>query len=104
MLGGVALACGAGRAEAADARFQFSIPPRGYADALIDLGLQANVSVLGTACCGPGGRAALTGRYTLDQALSRLLAGAPCRYAVVDARTIRILPAAPPPQASPALP
>ena len=60
------------------------------------------MSVLGTASCGPGGRAALTGRYTLDQALSRLLAGAPCRYAVVDARTIRILPAAPPPQASPA--
>jgi iron complex outermembrane recepter protein len=102
LLGGVALACVAGRAEAADARFRFSIPPRAYADALIDLGLQANVSVLGTANCGPGGRAALTGRYTLDQALDRLLAGAPCRYTVVDARTIRILPAAPPPQASPA--
>jgi len=102
LLGGVALACGAGRAEAADARFRFSIPPRAYADALIDLGLQANVSVLGTASCGPGGRAALTGRYTLDQALDRLLAGAPCRYTIVDARTIRILPAAPPAQASPA--
>ena len=97
----MALVCGTGRAEAADARFRFSIPPRAYADALIDLGLQANVSVLGTASCGPGGRAALTGRYTLDQALQRLLSGAPCRYTVVDARTIRILPAAPPPQASP---
>lgn len=94
----MALTCGVGRAEAADARFRFSIPPRPYADALIDLGLQANVSVLGTTSCGPAGRAALTGRYTLDQALNRLLAGAPCRYTIVDARTVRILPAAPAPQ------
>jgi len=95
VLGGVALACVAGRADAADARFRFSIPPRPYADALIDLGLQANISVLGTTSCGPGGRAALTGRYTLEQALDRLLAGAPCRYRIVDTRTVRILPAAP---------
>lgn len=95
MLGGVALACVAGRAEAADARHRFSIPPRSYADALIDLGLQANISVLGTSACGSGGRAALTGRYTLEQALDRLLAGAPCRYRIVDARTVRILAAAP---------
>ncbi|TAL36239.1 MAG: TonB-dependent receptor [Phenylobacterium sp.] len=97
----MALACGAGRVEAADARYRFTIPPRSYADALIDLGLQANVSVLGTASCGTGGRAALTGRYTLDQALEQLLAGAPCRYRIVDARTVRISPAAPPPQALP---
>jgi iron complex outermembrane receptor protein len=95
LLGGVALACAAGRAEAADARHRFSIPPRSYADALIDLGLQANVSVLGTSACGPGGRAALAGRYTLEQALGRLLAGAPCRYRIVDARTVRILAAEP---------
>jgi iron complex outermembrane recepter protein len=97
----VALACGAGRVEAADTRYRFTIPPRSYADALIDLGLQANVSVLGTASCGSGGRAALTGRFTLEQALEQLLAGAPCRYRIVDARTVRISPAAPPPQALP---
>lgn len=104
MLGGAALACLAGRAEAADARFRFEIPPRPYADALIDLGLQANVTLLGTASCGTGGRAALSGRYTLEQALDRLLAGAPCDYAVVDARTVRIRPArrsAPPAPAAP---
>lgn len=93
MLGGVALACVAGRAEAADSRLRIQIPPRSYADALIDLGLQANVSVLGTASCGAGGRAELSGRYTLEEALSRLLAGAPCRYRVVDSRTVRISPA-----------
>ena len=97
----MALACGAGRVEAADARYRFTIPPRSYADALIDLGLQANVSILGTASCGSGGRAALTGRFTLEQALEQLLAGAPCRYRIVDARTVRISPAAPPPQALP---
>lgn len=93
LLCGVAFTCGVGRAEAADARFRFTIPPRAYADALIDLGLQANVSVLGTASCGVGGRAALTGRYTLAEALDRLLAGAPCRYQVIDARTVRIVAA-----------
>lgn len=100
LLCGVAFACGVGRAEAADTRYRFTIPPRSYADALIDLGLQANVSVLGTANCGVGGRAALTGRYTLADALDRLLAGAPCRHQIVDARTIRIIPA-PSPLAQP---
>lgn len=100
MLGGVALACVAGRADAADARLRLSIQPRSYADALIDLGLQANVTILGTATCGESGRVGLTGRYTLSEALTRLLAGAPCRYRIVDARTVRIL-AAPTPAAAP---
>lgn len=94
MLGGAALACLAGRAEAADARLRFTIPPRSYADALIDLGLQANISILGTANCGVAGRAELTGRYSLREALERILTGAPCRYAVIDDRTVRILPGA----------
>ncbi|TAJ70660.1 MAG: TonB-dependent receptor [Phenylobacterium sp.] len=95
MLGGAALACLAGRAEAADARLRFSIPPRPYADALIDLGLQANISVLGTASCGAGGRAELSGRHSIREALDRLLASAPCRYTIIDPRTVRILPSAP---------
>lgn len=85
----------AGRAEADDARLRLSIPPRSYADALIDLGLQANVSILGTANCGSDGRATLNGRYSVREALARLLDGAPCRYTIVDARTVRILPSAP---------
>ncbi|WP_293679427.1 TonB-dependent receptor [uncultured Phenylobacterium sp.] len=92
----------AGRAEAADARLQISIPPRSYSDALIDLGVQANVSILGTASCGPGGRTELRGRYTLDQALARLLGGAPCRYRIVDSRTVRISAHAAPAVATPA--
>lgn len=95
LLCGVALACLAGRAEAAEPRHRVSIPAKPYADALIDLGIQANVSIVGTAACGSGGRAALAGRYTLQEALNRLLADAPCRYSLVDARTVRITPAAP---------
>lgn len=102
LLGGVALACLAGRADAADPRLRLAIPPRSYSDALIDLGLQASVSILGTSSCGTAGRVALTGRFTLDEALTRLLDGAPCRYRIIDARTVRITsaaaePAAPPP-------
>ncbi|WP_156467221.1 MULTISPECIES: TonB-dependent receptor [unclassified Phenylobacterium] len=96
LLGGVALACVAGGAEAADARLRFAIPTRSYADALIDLGLQANISILGTANCGPDGRVTLSGRHSVREALDRLLAGAPCRYAIIDTRTVRILPGARP--------
>jgi outer membrane receptor protein involved in Fe transport len=93
----VAFACVAGRAEAADSSLRFAIPARPYADALIELGVQANVSILGTAACGPDGHVALAGRYRLDEALKRLLAGAPCTYRIVDARTVRIVPILPPP-------
>ena len=85
----------AGGAEAADARLRFAIPTRSYADALIDLGLQANISVLGTASCGADGRVSLAGRYSVREALDRLLEGAPCRYSIIDARTVRILPGGP---------
>ena len=83
------------RADAAEARYRFSIPPKSYADALIDLGMQANVSVVGTSACGAGGPASLSGAHTLDDALRRLLAGAPCSYRIVDPRTVRIAPPAP---------
>jgi len=100
MLGGLALSLAGARADAAEALYRLSIPPKPYADALIDLGVQANVSIVGTSTCGPGGRVALAGAYTLDDALSRLLAGAPCDYRVLDPRTVRIV--APPPAAKPA--
>jgi iron complex outermembrane recepter protein len=102
VLGGLALACAAGRVEAADARLRLSIPPRSYGDALIDLGVQANISILGTSNCGLGGRTQLQGRYRLDEALGRLLSGAPCHYSIVDARTVRIIPKLPASASAPA--
>ena len=94
MLGGLALSLAAARADAAEARYRLSIPPKPYADALIDLGVQANVSVIGTSACGTDGRADLVGILTLEEALGRLLAGAPCSYRILDPRTVRIGPRA----------
>lgn len=94
MLAGGLVACSAATAEAADARLRVSITPKSYADALIDLGIQANVSIVGTSACGRGGSVGLRGRYSLQEALERLLAGAPCQYRIVDARTVRITPPA----------
>jgi outer membrane receptor protein involved in Fe transport len=90
MLGGLGLSLLAGRSDAAEARYPLAIPPKAYADALIDLGVQANVSIVGTSACGASGRVGLRGAYSLDEALRRLLAGAPCSYRIVDPRTVRI--------------
>ncbi|MFL5298520.1 MAG: TonB-dependent receptor domain-containing protein [Phenylobacterium sp.] len=57
--------------------------------------MQANVSLLGASSCGTGGQAGLRGQYTLSDALARLLAGAPCAWRVVDAKTVRITPLTP---------
>ncbi|WP_411287917.1 TonB-dependent receptor [Phenylobacterium sp.] len=85
----------AGHAEAADARYRLAIAPNPFADALIALGVQANISIVGVSACGGGGRATLSGVYGLEDALSRLLAGAPCTYRLVDGRTVQISAAAP---------
>jgi iron complex outermembrane receptor protein len=91
-LTGLCLLTLAGRAEAAEARRRFAIPSKSYAEALIDLAVQANVSLLGASACGGGGATALTGRYSLSDALARVLAGAPCAWRIVDAQTVRITP------------
>jgi outer membrane receptor protein involved in Fe transport len=65
---------------------------------LIDLAVQANVSLLGASACGSGGRVALAGRYSLGAALTHVLAGAPCAWEIVDPRTVRITAAAPAPR------
>lgn len=101
MLGGLALSLAAARADAAEARYRLSLSPRAYADALIELGVQANVSIIGTSSCGAGGRAGLVGILTLDEALNRLLADAPCSYRILDPRTVRIAPPAPSAPAAP---
>ena len=92
-LSGLCLLAFATRAEAGEARRQFDIPPKSYSEALIDLAVQADVSLLGPSACGDGGETQLSGRYTLSDALSRLLRTAPCTWRVVDARTVRIVAA-----------
>jgi iron complex outermembrane receptor protein len=92
-LAGLCLLSLASRAEAAEARRRFNIPSKPYAEALIELAVQADVSLLGASTCGTGGPTSLAGRYTLSQALTQLLSGAPCSWRIVDAKTVRITPA-----------
>ncbi|MDB5419141.1 MAG: TonB-dependent receptor, partial [Phenylobacterium sp.] len=90
MLGGLSLSLAAARVDAAEARYRLAIPPRPYADALIELGVQANVSVIGTSACGVGGYVGVSGTLTLEEALTRLTVGARCSYRILDPRTVRI--------------
>jgi len=94
---GLCLLTLASRAEAFEARRRFAIPSKPYAEALIDLAVQGNVSLLGASACGGGGSTALSGRYALRDALARALAGAPCAWRIVDAHTVRITATTAPP-------
>jgi iron complex outermembrane receptor protein len=70
----------------------FHIPAEPVADALVDFGLQAGVSIgiRSGAGCGGYGRA-VNGRLTVTEGLTQLLADARCSFEVVDARTYRIV-------------
>jgi outer membrane receptor protein involved in Fe transport len=57
--------------------------------------VQANISLLGVSSCGAGGQTGLSGDYSLAEALTRVLAGAPCTWRIVDAQTVRIMAPAP---------
>lgn len=56
------------------------------------MAVQADVSLLGASACGAALSAPLFGKLTLQDALARLLDGAPCAWRVVDPVTVRILP------------
>jgi iron complex outermembrane receptor protein len=103
-LTGLCFAALAPAAEAAEARRRFDIPAKPYSEALIDLAVQADVSLLGASTCDGGQAPALTGRYTLSVALAKVLAGAPCAWRIVDAKTVRISPLPAPAATRPAPP
>ena len=73
---------------------RFNIAAKPYAESLIDLALQADVSLLGASACGGGGAKGLKGAYTLEEALGQLLAKAPCSWRVVGSRSVQVRPAA----------
>src|SRR5215475_9930664 len=92
---GVSAAVGAPEpARAAELRIRFHIEPKRYSEALLDLAQQANVTLIGAAACdgavGPG----LSATLTLDQALGRLLADAPCAWKVIAPGAVEITPRA----------
>ena len=82
-------------AEAAPERVRFDIRAKPYPEALIDLALQADVSLLGASACGAGRAAGVKGAYTVEEALSRLLATAPCTWRVLGSRSVQIRAAQP---------
>lgn len=78
-------------AGATPARFNFNIPAKARSEALIDLGVQARVTLGGASSC-PGRSEAVVGALTLRQALQVVTAGA-CQFEVLDNATVSIRPA-----------
>jgi outer membrane receptor protein involved in Fe transport len=85
----------AGHADAmGEPRIRFHIDPKRYSEALLDLAQQANVTLIGAAACDGANGPGLSGALTLDQALSRLLADAPCGWKVIAPGAVEITPRA----------
>lgn len=85
-------ACVGSTAEAAPARIHFRVDPQPYSEALLDIAQQANVTLIGAAACSGRSRSRLAGSMTLEQALSQLLAGAPCSWRMIAPGAIEIMP------------
>lgn len=77
-------------AAAQTPNLNLAIAAKAASEAMIDLALQANISIVGAQACR-GASPRLVGRFTLSQALDRL-AGDRCEYQIVDARTVRLSP------------
>ena len=85
-----------GSAQAAAQRVRFHITPQPYAEALIDLAQQANITLVGAAACTGNSREDIAGPMSVAQALDRLLTGAPCGWKEIAPGTVQISPAARP--------
>nr|QQZ51080.1 STN domain-containing protein [Phenylobacterium glaciei] len=85
---GLSAACAA---SAAPRLIGFHIAPQPLPAALTQLAIQAGVSIsTGPAfACGPA--RGLEGRYNLEVALTRLLAGTGCGYRLIDAGAVEIV-------------
>jgi outer membrane receptor protein involved in Fe transport len=66
------------------------VEPKRYSEALLDLAQQANVTLIGAAACDGYSRIGVTGAFTLEEALDRLLDDAPCAWKVVAPGTVEI--------------
>jgi outer membrane receptor protein involved in Fe transport len=88
---GVAASAAAGRAHA-DPRVRFHIEPKRYSEALLDLAQQANVTLIGAAACDGAAGPGLNASLTVEQALDRLLANAPCAWKLQAPGAVEITP------------
>lgn len=79
-------------AQAAPARIQFRVAPQPYAEALLDVAQQANVTLIGAAACPGESRTGVSGVMSLEEALSHLLTGAPCSWRMLAPGAVEIVP------------
>jgi iron complex outermembrane receptor protein len=86
----VALLGAARPAEASDRRLNLHIPSQQVEAALLEMALQARMSLGGDLSACRGVAPAVNGTMTLDSALSRLLAGSGCTYSVSGSGAILI--------------
>jgi outer membrane receptor protein involved in Fe transport len=88
---------------AATADVRFRLRPAPVAEALVNLGLQAGVSLGGDLASCKGRSRGLSGRMSLEIALERLLVGSGCEFRLADRQTvvIRRAPPAPAPGLAP---
>ena len=77
-------------AEAAPARIRFNLQPKPYAEALLDLAQQANITLIGAGACEGQSRQSLLGSLTVEEALEQLLAEAPCGWRMVAPAAVEI--------------
>lgn len=81
-----------GAAGAAVVRIRFHIEPKPYAEALLDLAQQANITLIGAAACTGAMHSPIVASLTVDEALEKLLEGAPCIARMVAAGTVEVSP------------
>ena len=79
-------------------RIHLSVGPKAYSEALIDLAVQANISMLGVTACKGASRTGLSGSYTLNEALETLLKDAPCTWRLAGRDAVQITPKSMPPR------
>lgn len=94
-----ALAAPAAQAAPSTRHIRFHVPAQSTRAALLELALQADVSLGGAvALCG-GASPGVSGQLTLEAALARVLARSNCTFVLADPQTvvIRLVPASPPP-------
>lgn len=79
-------------AAAASARIRFDVPVQAYSEALLDVAQQANVTLIGAGVCAGASRGRLAGVMTLEEALERVLVGAPCTWKLIAPGAVEISP------------
>jgi iron complex outermembrane receptor protein len=95
-IAGSLVAFGAGEAAAAaPVRIHFHIEPKATSEALLDVALQANVTLIGAGACAGYSTDRFVAAMTVEEALDRLLSGgAPCAWRAIAPGTIEITPLA----------